>query len=770
MEDALLWQVCDQEVHHDASILQPHMGIMFGSVSATCHTSHASSISHFAECCLAPPPPPPTLPPPPPAQLPFASQWGLQYESCISKRGVDELHDMITLRPSTSSAGGGGDDDTTVVAVDRALILQGTPLPQAAPGGVIINFGCNLDGQQQADVGGINTRASRGHHGFYSNQAMSIAGHSAQLDSCTESALVGPDMQGSTMLWPKENPIIRQDKLSSSMNTPMIDGYYLQTLNSALSPSFNYNTVLQGTHAEESIMEASLGSVVFGHKVWNSRTDPPFGMAADHSLITNPMGSLFHSISAGSSLMQYLQNRCEAAQGSSLMYQLQQNKCEAQGSSLMHQLQNKCEAQVTLKLPQASQVSGTEEAGGSSPGACSIVEELFLQRQTPGSNLVLASSLPSPLLMKKKKKNIGSAAAAAATLELVQNINTTVTNVAQKQDRNNVISVVHGALCPYLSSSATIAAESHDNTMKALSGGGHTWLINGSEETLSSDTSSNTAISNSTKMVFSEEAEQFDTHFQIRKDAIVEPSTVTKWSPNVVAVASPLEEKCALPPPLAVMKCALPRHNNNSGRWVAAASNTTKRPLWPANEDNNISGFLHKKPIAKWPVAAVEGCSRLEAVSSLAHHTVATQNKTSNARTLGPALNTNLKPRARQGSANDPQSIAARVRRERISDRLKALQLLIPNGDKVDMVTMLEKAINYVHCLELQIRMLKDDALWPKALGVLPNTLQELLELAGPEFAALREEEDQNKKKEKSKHINKEDPLSSPAPSSNNTE
>lgn len=45
------------------------------------------------------------------------------------------------------------------------------------------------------------------------------------------------------------------------------------------------------------------------------------------------------------------------------------------------------------------------------------------------------------------------------------------------------------------------------------------------------------------------------------------------------------------------------------------------------------------------------------------------------------------------------------VRRERISERLKVLQTLIPNGDKVDMVTMLEKAINYVQCLELQIRV-----------------------------------------------------------------
>lgn len=45
------------------------------------------------------------------------------------------------------------------------------------------------------------------------------------------------------------------------------------------------------------------------------------------------------------------------------------------------------------------------------------------------------------------------------------------------------------------------------------------------------------------------------------------------------------------------------------------------------------------------------------------------------------------------------------VRREKISERLKLLQTLIPNGDKVDMVTMLDKAIIYVQCLDLQIRV-----------------------------------------------------------------
>lgn len=79
----------------------------------------------------------------------------------------------------------------------------------------------------------------------------------------------------------------------------------------------------------------------------------------------------------------------------------------------------------------------------------------------------------------------------------------------------------------------------------------------------------------------------------------------------------------------------------------------------------------------------------------------------------GPALNTNGKPRARQGSASDPQSIAARNRRERINARLKVLQELVPNGSKVDLVTMLEKAINYVKFLQLQLRVLSNDDYWP---------------------------------------------------------
>ncbi|XP_059629734.1 transcription factor bHLH84-like [Cornus florida] len=79
----------------------------------------------------------------------------------------------------------------------------------------------------------------------------------------------------------------------------------------------------------------------------------------------------------------------------------------------------------------------------------------------------------------------------------------------------------------------------------------------------------------------------------------------------------------------------------------------------------------------------------------------------------GPkALNLNGKTRASRGSATDPQSLYARKRREKINERLRVLQNLVPNGTKVDISTMLEEAVHYVKFLQLQIKLLSSDDMW----------------------------------------------------------
>nr|QJQ51234.1 bHLH transcription factor bHLH26.2 [Gardenia jasminoides] len=62
--------------------------------------------------------------------------------------------------------------------------------------------------------------------------------------------------------------------------------------------------------------------------------------------------------------------------------------------------------------------------------------------------------------------------------------------------------------------------------------------------------------------------------------------------------------------------------------------------------------------------------------------------------------------RARRGQATDPHSIAERLRRERISERIKALQELVPSCNKTDRAAMLDEILDYVKFLRLQVKVL----------------------------------------------------------------
>ncbi|KAK8596888.1 hypothetical protein V6N13_001499 [Hibiscus sabdariffa] len=58
--------------------------------------------------------------------------------------------------------------------------------------------------------------------------------------------------------------------------------------------------------------------------------------------------------------------------------------------------------------------------------------------------------------------------------------------------------------------------------------------------------------------------------------------------------------------------------------------------------------------------------------------------------------------------AADPQSLYARKRIEKINERLRILQNLVPNGTKVDISTMLEEDVHYVKFLQLQIKVTEE--------------------------------------------------------------
>ncbi|EFJ17839.1 hypothetical protein SELMODRAFT_114141, partial [Selaginella moellendorffii] len=76
----------------------------------------------------------------------------------------------------------------------------------------------------------------------------------------------------------------------------------------------------------------------------------------------------------------------------------------------------------------------------------------------------------------------------------------------------------------------------------------------------------------------------------------------------------------------------------------------------------------------------------------------------------GESVDVKKAPPARTSSkrsrAAEVHNLSERRRRDRINEKMKALQELIPNSNKTDKASMLDEAIEYLKMLQLQLQVL----------------------------------------------------------------
>ncbi|XP_022731640.1 transcription factor bHLH66-like isoform X2 [Durio zibethinus] len=120
--------------------------------------------------------------------------------------------------------------------------------------------------------------------------------------------------------------------------------------------------------------------------------------------------------------------------------------------------------------------------------------------------------------------------------------------------------------------------------------------------------------------------------------------------------------------------------------------------------------------------------------------TVMNQSQASGSTTGGTPAQPKQRVRARRGQATDPHSIAERLRRERIAERMKALQELVPNANKTDKASMLDEIIDYVKFLQLQVKG-GGDCIQTSANGKQTSSPNDSLTVTEHQVAKLMEED-----------------------------
>ncbi|XP_017702369.2 transcription factor bHLH62-like isoform X1 [Phoenix dactylifera] len=146
--------------------------------------------------------------------------------------------------------------------------------------------------------------------------------------------------------------------------------------------------------------------------------------------------------------------------------------------------------------------------------------------------------------------------------------------------------------------------------------------------------------------------------------------------------------------------------SKGKGKEASLSSSDTNHPKMAEEDDSNAKRSKPAETDGTGKVAAVEPKAKQNGGASSSGDAGQKQGKENYAKPPEPPKDY-IHVRARRGQATDSHSLAERVRREKISERMKFLQDLVPGCNKVTgKAVMLDEIINYVQSLQRQVEFL----------------------------------------------------------------